>query len=96
MRDTAVGRFQIKSGDVMGLVNDELMSVGQTYDEVTLGVLGKIDMAQGEIMTIYFGQDSSAEQAEALAGKIKALYPELEIEVHEGGQPYYPYILSLE
>jgi dihydroxyacetone kinase-like predicted kinase len=58
--------------------------------------LAKVETETHEVITIYFGQESSAAQADSLAGQIKTLYPELEVEVHEGGQPYYPYIISLE
>jgi hypothetical protein len=80
----------------MGLFNDELVSVGQNDAGVTLDVLAKVNVFDHELLTIYFGQDSSAEQAEALAGKIRANYPHLELEIHEGEQPYYTYIISLE
>jgi dihydroxyacetone kinase-like predicted kinase len=96
VRDTTFSGFQIKSGDIMGLLNDELVGVGQDYDEVTLEVLAKVEAGAHEVITIYFGQECSAAQAEALADKIKSLYPELEIEVHAGEQPYYHYIISLE
>jgi dihydroxyacetone kinase-like predicted kinase len=96
VRDTTLSGFQIKSGDVMGLVNDELVSVGQDYDDVALDVLAKVETETHEVITIYFGQESSEAQAEALADKIKILQPELEVEVHDGGQPYYHYIISLE
>jgi hypothetical protein len=96
VRDTTLSGFQIKFGDVMGLVNDELVSVGQDYDDVALDVLAKVEMETHEVITIYFGQESSAAQAEALADKFKILHPELEVEVHDGGQPYYHYIISLE
>ena len=96
VRDTTLSGFQIKSGDVMGLVNDELVSVGQDYDDVALDVLAKVETETHEVITIYFGQESSAAQAEVLADNIKILHPELEVEVHDGGQPYYHYIISLE
>lgn len=96
VRDTTFNGFQIKSGDIMGLLNDELVGVGQDYDEVTLEVLAEVEADAHEVITIYFGQECSAVQAEALAAKIKTLYPELEIEVHAGEQPYYHYIISLE
>ncbi len=95
-RETQVNGFQIKSGDVLGLFNDELVSVGQAYDEVALEVLAKLNTAAHELITIYFGQDSSAAQALALAAKIRTQYPGLEVEAHEGGQPFYYYIISLE
>lgn len=96
VRETHFNGFQIKSGDVMGLYNDELVSVGQAYDETTLEVLAKVNTAAHELVTIYFGQESSAVHAQALAAKIKEQYPELEVETHEGGQPFYYYIISLE
>lgn len=96
VRDTNLNGFQIRSGDVMGLFNDELVSVGQDDDEVALDVLAKVNAFEHELLTVYFGQDSSAEQAGALADKIRASYPHLEVEIHEGGQPYYTYIISLE
>jgi dihydroxyacetone kinase-like predicted kinase len=95
-RDTNLNGFQIRPGDVMGLFNDELVSVGQTDDEVALDVLAKVNASAHELITVYFGQDSSAERATALADKIRANYPHLELEIHEGGQPYYTYIISLE
>ncbi|MCL4297746.1 MAG: DAK2 domain-containing protein [Anaerolineae bacterium] len=96
VRDTSLSGFNIKSGDVMGLLNDELVSVGQDDDEVTLDVLAKVEAGTHEIITIYFGQECSPAEAGTLAEKIRALYPELEVEVHDGGQPYYHYIISLE
>jgi hypothetical protein len=96
VRDTTLSGFQIKSGDVMGLLNDELVSVGQDYDAVTLDVLAKVETGSHEVITIYFGQECLPARAGALADKIEALYPELEVEVHDGGQPFYHYIISLE
>jgi dihydroxyacetone kinase-like predicted kinase len=96
VRETTFSGFQIKSGDVMGLFNDELVGVGQNGDDVALDVLAKVNTTDHELLTLYFGQDSSTEQAETLADKIKAGYPHLEVEIHDGGQPYYTYIISLE
>lgn len=96
VRETHFNGFQIKSGDVMGLFDDELVSVGQEYDEVALEVLAKVNTETHELVTIYFGQDSSLAQAQTLVAKIKDQYPELEVEAHEGGQPFYYYIISLE
>jgi hypothetical protein len=95
-RETSFSGFEIKAGDVMGLFDDELVSVGTAHEQVALEVLAKVDSTPYEVVTIYFGQDSCAEQAQALAQSISARYPEVELEVHEGGQPYYNYIISLE
>ncbi len=97
VRDTTLSGLQIKFGDIIGLFNGELISVGPDFNSVTLDVIArKIKAENLEVITIYFGQDISHEQAEALAEQIDARYPNLEVEVHDGGQPHYYYIISLE
>jgi DAK2 domain fusion protein YloV len=96
VRASRLNGLTIQSGDVIGLLNNELTSFGQTYDEVVIDLLRKIELGSYEILTIYFGQDASLNQAETLAEKISTLFPELEVEIHSGGQPHYQYILSLE
>ncbi len=96
VRASRLNGLTIQSGDVIGLLNNELISFGQTYDEVVIDLLRKIELDSYEILTIYFGQDASLNQAETLAEKINTLFPELEVEIHSGGQPHYQYILSLE
>jgi DAK2 domain fusion protein YloV len=96
VRDSNFNGFEMKSGDVIGLLDNELVSVGQDYERVSLDALSQTQTEAYEIITIYFGQDSSPQQAEALAGQIVECYPDLEVEVYEGGQPHYQYIISLE
>lgn len=96
VRDTRYNGFRVKTGDVIGLFNSELVSVGQDEHQVVLDILSKIDIDPFEIVTIYFGQNNSQSQAESLADKIKGLCPDMEVEVHDGGQPHYHYIISLE
>jgi hypothetical protein len=94
--DRTFNGFNIKPGDVMGLFNDELMSVGQDYEGPVLDILARIQMEAYEIATIYYGCDCSHSQADGLAREISGRFPDLEIEVHSGGQPHYDYIISLE
>lgn len=89
-------REAIRAGDVIGLVDNELAAVGGSEEAVILSLLGRTATDADEIVTIYFGRESSPEQAEALAGRIKATFPALDVEVYEGGQPHYPYIIALE
>ncbi len=96
VRNSTFNGFNIKVGEVIGLFDNELISVGQDGHGVVLDILTKLEIDTYEIITIYFGQDSSPGQAEALARKINTLYPEIEIETHYGGQPHYHYIISLE
>jgi len=95
-RDSKFNGFKMKTGDVIGLLDNELVSTGQNVDEVSMNVLARMDINLYEIATIYFGHDCFLEQAQALADKITARYPDLDVEVHEGGQPHYDYIISME
>jgi len=96
VRDATMNGFKVKRGDLMGLFDNRLISVGQRDDEVVLAGLAQIEVNDYELMTIYSGQASSPVQANTLGGKINALYPNIEVEVHEGGQPDSHYIISLE
>ena len=93
---SAVNGLNIKAGDVIGLLDEELVSVGLDEVEVVLDILTRLDLETYEILTIYYGQVSSRQLTEILAEEISKHYPGLEIETHRGGQPYYQYIISLE
>ncbi len=96
VRSTQINGIGVTEGDVIGLLNDQLVAAGQDYTAVVLDVLSQTATEDYEVATIYFGQDASQEEAEALADQIIERYPNLEVEVHEGGQAYYRHILSLE
>ncbi len=95
-RATRFNGLMVQSGDIIGLLDDVLLSVGQNYHEVALDVLVKGQVGPAEIATIYYGQDVPEDQARVLAEKMGRFLPELKIEVLAGGQPHYPYIISLE
>lgn len=96
VRDTRLNRLKINCGDVVALCDNELVGAGQHYDDVTLaGLAGAVNDAH-EVVTIYYGQESSQERAEILAGKINRRFPDLDVELYDGGQPHYYYIISLE
>ena len=96
VRSTQMNDIDVKEGDVIGLLDDQLMAAGQDFTVVVLDVLSHASIEGCEVVTIYFGQDASREEADALAAQIVERYPDLEIEVHEGGQAHYRHILSLE
>jgi uncharacterized protein len=77
-------------------VNGELTMKGDSPPLVVLEALAEIDAAGYEIITVYFGDSVSADEAEELAERIRERYPEQEIEIVDGGQPHYHYILSAE
>ncbi len=96
VRSTQVNGLEVTEGDVIGLLNDQLVAAGTDYTGVVLDVLAQVSAENYEIATIYFGQDAARNEADVLAQQIVARYTNLEIEVLEGGQAHYRYILSLE
>jgi dihydroxyacetone kinase-like predicted kinase len=96
VRSTQVNGVEVTEGDVIGLLNDQLVAAGTDYTGVVLDVLAQVSAEKYEIVTIYFGQDAARDEADVLADQIVARYSNLEVEVLEGGQAHYRYILSLE
>ena len=96
VRDSQVDGLTVAQGDVIGLLDGKLVATGSQDAQVIEAILGRMELDEYEFMAIYYGEDSSAEEAEALAEALAARYPELEIEVHPGGQPHYRVILSIE
>jgi len=80
----------------MGLLNDTLVAVGDTEEEVLCSLIARMNPDKAELLTLYYGADSRKEAAEELARSIRDKHPHLEVEIIEGGQPYYPYLLTLE
>jgi len=96
VRDTRSNGLRVKKGDVIGLVNDKLEFTGSDYAEVVQKALSKLGPDAYELVTVYRGEDASDEELERLESSIRANYPALEVEVQQGGQLHYPFILSVE
>ncbi len=96
VRSTQLNGIDVTEGDIIGLLDDQLVAAGQDYTAVVLDVLNQVSMKDYEIATIYFGQNAAQKEAEALADRIVEEHPDIEVEVHEGGQAPYRYILSLQ
>jgi DAK2 domain fusion protein YloV len=95
VRDTNVNGHDIKLGDVIAVVDDQITQVGNDYLEVIDAVLSA-QTAAPELVTVYRGEDVSAADAEALVGALRSTHQGIEFELHAGGQEHYPYVLSLE
>lgn len=96
-RSVELDGVKVAEGQVIGLLDGTLCAAGETLEEVVYNVLDKVDMDEMEILTLYYGASVQATDAHALAERLAAQYPALdELEVIYGGQPHYPYILSLE
>ncbi len=96
VRAAEINGIQIAEGSIIGLLNGDLITSGPDVDSVVLEMLDRMSTARAEIITVYFGADVSENQANALATRIREAYPDQEVEVVNGGQPHYYYILSAE
>ncbi|MBC7255748.1 MAG: DAK2 domain-containing protein, partial [Chloroflexi bacterium] len=96
VRSAQVNGLAIQEGQFIGLLNDDLKTVGQDCLEVIFALLENIQTEEYEIVTIYYGQDVSEDDAYRIGEAVRERYASLEVEVLRGGQPYYHYIISLE
>jgi fatty acid kinase len=96
VRTVQIDGINVTEGDVIGLVNDRLVTAGTALEAVVHDTLARMHVEQYEIVTVYFGADVTQADAEAMAQRIKEQFPQQEIEIVEGGQPFYAYIISAE
>jgi len=95
-RSVEFNGLKVEQGQVIGLLNDELATANATVDEAVWSLLDRMGAANLEIVTLYYGNGLTAGAAEVLANAIRNRYSHLEVEVVEGGQPHYDYIISAE
>ena len=95
-RSVEFNGIKVEQGQIIGLLNDELTTAGSTIDEVAWLLLNQMDVENLEIVTLYYGNGLKAETAVTLGDAIREKYPHLEVEVVDGGQPHYDYIISAE
>jgi len=96
VRDTRSNGVKVKKGDVIGLINDRLEFAGDDYPDVVKRALGRLGPDSYELVTVYRGEQASDDELARLESEIRSNYPGLEVEVQQGGQQHYPFILSVE
>ena len=96
VRSVFIGGVRVREGDFIGLINGNLTIAGQNMELVIQDTLQRMGMDRYEIVTLYYGEDVTSQQAQETAKRIKGRHSHLEIEVVDGGQPYYAYIFSAE
>ena len=96
VRDTHIDDKEIHEGDIMGIGDSGILAVGQSVEETTKEMLAQLVDEDTELITLYYGQDVQEESAENFAQEIEDLYPDVDVDVHSGGQPIYYYVLSVE
>jgi dihydroxyacetone kinase-like predicted kinase len=95
VRNTKLYGFELKVGDVMGLDDKKILAKGEDVSQVTIELIEKLRRDE-EIITLYYGQDVSEEDATKLQEAIMEKYPECDVEIHYGGQPIYYYYIAME
>jgi DAK2 domain fusion protein YloV len=96
VRTVQLGSVRVREGDYIGIVNGHLAIAEQDMDHVIDETLKRMKIEQLEIITLYYGEGVTEQAAEELARRIKGLYSQLEIQVVNGGQAHYAYIISAE
>ena len=96
VRDTRIEDNEIHEGDIMGIGDKGILAVGSNKQEVAEATVRAMMSDDAEVISVYYGADTSEEAAEALGSALEESYPDCEIEINKGGQPIYYYIISVE
>lgn len=96
VRDTNIDGQEIRQGDFMGLGDHGILSVGTAISSVALSMVEAMMSEEKELISVYYGEEISKEDAENLQGKLAEKYPACDVELQYGGQPIYYYIISAE
>lgn len=95
-RDADIDGVKVKIGQIIGLHNGTLSVSTEDLEPACLELLSKMKTADHEIVTLYYGEDLQQQEAESIADVIRKAFPKQEVEVHEGGQPHYQFIIAVE
>lgn len=96
VRDTNIDGKEIKQGNIMGLNDKTILTVGTDITETAFELIEGLVEEESELISLYYGAETTEDTANKLAGLIMEKYPDIDVEVHFGGQPIYYYVLSVE
>jgi hypothetical protein len=96
VRDTVIDDKEIKENDYMGIGDAGILSVGADMEDTLIDMIDQLVDEDSGIVSLYYGDEVAPEEAEHLSERLQEKYPDLEVEVNNGGQPIYYYILSVE
>lgn len=96
VRDTNYDSREIHSGDIMGMLDNKLEILGHCAEDVAVECAEKMVHEDSSLITIYYGSDVSEEKARELGGALEEKYPDCDVEVQNGGQPLYYYLVAVE
>lgn len=95
-RSITINGIDVKTGEVISLLNDELVGSAASLEEACDNLLTAVDLDEKEHLTILYGNNVTKEEVDGVMEHIKKNYPDLELELHEGGQPFYQFIIAIE
>ena len=96
VRDTSIGETEIKEGQLLGIVDGKIAAVGDEMNALVKDTLQAMQAADYELVTLYYGEDIKAQEAEDLLSDLEEQYPDLDFELHDGAQSVYFYLISVE
>ena len=96
VRDTVFDGHEIHEGDIMGLIDNKISCLGRSVAEVAREVVAAMVTDESELITIFSGADVKTEDAEELHAFLEETYDMCDVSLHEGGQPLYYYLISVE
>lgn len=96
VRDTHIDDKEIHEGDIMGIGDAGILSVGKEVESTTKDMLAQLVDDDSELISLYYGEDVTEEAAEEFTIELAELYPDLDVDTHFGGQPIYYYVLAVE
>lgn len=96
VRDSQYNGFEIRQGEILGILEGQIVNKGEKLLDVGLELVQEMLKEEGELLTLFYGSEVEAQEAEAFGEEISKRYPDLDVEIHFGGQPLYYYIIALE
>lgn len=96
VRDSQYNGWEIRAGEFLGMSEGNLVAKGDSLIEVARELISEMAKEGGELLSLFYGSEVEPKEAEFLRAELAKDYPELEIEIHSGGQPLYYYIIALE
>ena len=96
VRNTVINDVEVKEGNIIGLGEGKLLSAGDNIDEITTNLIESLVDEDSAIITLFYGEDTSKEDAQALRDALEENFEDVDVELHYGGQPLYYYLISVE
>jgi dihydroxyacetone kinase-like predicted kinase len=96
VKDSSMNGLNISAGDIIAIFNDSIINTFQDTDTAVMTLLDSMVDKESGIISVYYGSDITEDRAKNIENKIRESYKDIDIEMHAGGQPHYPYIISVE